>query len=611
MPNGAPFDADAYPWTKGICKAWDDPGVSTIALQFAARLGKTAIAQSLMVCGLANRPGPALFGSSTETLAKQTAKKKLLPILRETDQTRSWVPDDKDLLASRLDLSILTIYIAWSGSPTTLADIDPIYSHANEVDKWTFDASLEADRIKLFLERGIENPDRKAILEGTPTVQGHSRIDRLRVNGWDCKFPVPCPVCGRYQVLRVNEGKDPLAGGLWWDRTSTGEHPSPSVATETARYICEYCHAEIDDEHRRPMIRRGVWVPRGQRAIKGGRIVGSQMNKGPRASFQLSRIYAPTFTFGDIAFGYVESRGDITEEQNFTNSWKAEVHVPRSRYAKWEDVAYRVTGTHARYEIPEDTNFLTVGVDRQIDHMPFLVCAWNRNQAGSVVTYGLADNWQELFLTYLHSWWAHPVLGDILPSIVLIDSGDEPDDVRHACMKYHQDQARVWPSIGMRSGVMSGKPYRLESLDEERSNKRSLRGMKLVKINTGIWQSWVDNCLFRRRPGDPNSISMPRDSVNDEDLFLQLLNEWKNEKGVWVPVHDHIPVDYRDCLRYARVAAEIFVRGNWGQLRKPRKPVVKAKPREAPPVDEEPAQERRRKWSRRKKRLGRRGTRAQ
>ena len=87
MPDKRPFDPDAYPWTKGICEAWDNPNVKEVWLQFAARLGKTAIAQSLFVCEMIRKPRNALFATSTEKLCKQTIKKKILPILRETHET--------------------------------------------------------------------------------------------------------------------------------------------------------------------------------------------------------------------------------------------------------------------------------------------------------------------------------------------------------------------------------------------------------------------------------------------------------------------------------------------------------------------------------------------
>lgn len=586
MPDGVPFNPDGFPWTEGICKAWDNSDVTTVVLQFAARLGKTAIAQSLLVCGIANRPGPTLFGSSTEGLAKQVIKKKLLPMLRATDDTRSWIPEDKDLLSSRLDLKILTIYVAWSGSPTTLSDIDPLYSHANEVDKWTFDQSLEGDRVKLFLERGIERPDRKAILEGTPTIDGNSRINRLLINGWDCRFPVPCHFCGRFQKMIINLTKEPKSGGIWWDRLANGDHPSPDAAAASARYFCCHCQKEIDDEFRRPMIRRGVWVPRGQRVIKSGRIVGTMLNPGPVASFQMSRLYAPTFTFGDIARELVASRGVIEAEQNYDNSWLGETHHPRSKYADWEEVSDRVVMNYSVGEILPDTNFLTAGVDRQIDHMVFVLMAWNRFQFGRTVAYGVVPTWQDLFETYLHVQYKHPIYGLVSSSLTLIDARSEPDDVHATCQTYSQTGRLVWPLQGMRTVHMGGKMYRLESLDDSRTSKRRMKGMQLVKVNTGFTQSWIDNCLYRRRAGDNNSIAFPSSARHDQDLFEQLTNEAQDEKSVWVPVHNHTPVDYRDCVRYARVAAEVFTRGAWGSLMAPARPLAQQKrnvpkPREA------------------------------
>jgi phage terminase large subunit GpA-like protein len=538
--------------------------IRTVVLQFAARLGKTAIGQALMISRLATKPAPALFGSSTEALAKQIVKLKLREMLRQTDATRPWLP--KKTLQSRIELTTATIYVAWSGSPTTLADIDPDMLHANEVDKWTKDESSEADSLPLFLERGIERPDRKVIIESTPSITGTSRVNRFLVNGWDARWNVPCHFCSRYQVLEVNKSQDWSLGGLWWDREEGGKHPSPDKAYDTARYVCKFCHAEIDNQYRRPMIRRGVWVPKGQRAIKGGRVIGKRFNDGPVASFQLSRIYAPTFTFGDMARAFIESRGDLGHEQNYANSWEGDVWNPRTQYAKWEDVSARLCLEYELGELPEDTVFLTAGVDVQQDHLVFVIVAWCRDQVGKVITYGIADSWSVLF-SELDSLFSHPVAKSMKVVFVGIDSRHRPVEVKDQCTLRNTKNRRVWPIEGHRSQTLAGRPYTLSPVDHTKSKE-----VQLIKVNTGFWQMWIDNCLYRRMPGDTNSLCAPKDSRFDEDFWEQLTNESRNEKGDWEPIHVHMPWDFRDCVRYARVVAEVYVKSQWQRLRTPVKP---------------------------------------
>ena len=72
-----------------------------------------------------------------------------------------------------------------------------------------------------------------------------------------------------------------------------------------------------------------------------GRVRGKRKHDGEIASFQLSRIYAPTFTFGDIARKFVEcklalDKGSDEPMRNFYNSWLGLTWTPRRLVTTWE-----------------------------------------------------------------------------------------------------------------------------------------------------------------------------------------------------------------------------------------------------------------------------------
>ena len=176
---------------------------------------------------------------------------------------------------------------------------------------------------ELFMERGIEIPDRKTILESTPGVEGKSRINQYMTLGTNCRFHVPCANCGYFQELVVGDG---TAGGIIFEKDENGKL-HPDVAFETARYRCCKCEKEIGETKRKAMIRKGQWVPEGQYLTKTGKLRGKKARDSNIASFQLSRLYAPTFSFGDIARQYVsckikEDQGNPEPMRNFVNSWQ-------------------------------------------------------------------------------------------------------------------------------------------------------------------------------------------------------------------------------------------------------------------------------------------------
>lgn len=624
--KGEPFNPIDYPWTRGICEAWDDPEVRSITLQFSARIGKTQLAQSLIVAAISREPATAMYANATQELVKETARDKYFPMFERCSHTRKWVPPPSKRNATRIDLATCRIYCAWSGSPVTLADKDPKYLHGGEIDKWSKSKSTEADPLELFLERGLEIPDRKVIIESTPSIKNQSRVERYLERGWNCRWHVPCPLCGHFQELIVGTG-EPGTGGVIFDKKDG--RLDELTAYQTARYRCEKCLKEWDDNDRRPAIKRGVWVPAGQFATRTGKLRGSMLNPGPNASYQLSRIYAPTFSFGDMAAAFVKSYiGSEEEMRNFRNSWLGLTWQPVSMTRKWEEVAALLCLDYKLNTVPKDVNFITVGVDVQVDHWVYKVVGWGAYSRGFVIDYGIKESWDEI-RALIQTSYAHSDGGPrIAPVLTLIDArdGNRTDEVVGFCKSINQEATGpwVWPCMGSSAGQMSGQSYRKSSNSGKNKrgqaiSKRKRLDFGWVTVNTNYWQQWMHNCLFKRKAGEPMSIAYPDSSRTDQDLWEQMMNEAPDvgtdttghDKVKWVVVQTHIPVDLRDATRYARCAAEVVVRGNWTRVPDQRryKPPVKAMSRtatEQPTTKQQTATIRRRVRKLTGSRLGRR-----
>lgn len=609
-PEGKPFNWIDYPWTEGICDEWDNAARQTIWLQFAARCGKTLIAQMLLKSAIARRPAPALYGSSTEGIVKQTMLKKLYPMFDHCDETRAMLPPKHRRLQTRMDLKHSTLYTAWSGSPTTLADLDPHYKHGGEIDKWDKSASDEADPLSLFMERGREVPDRKTILESTPTVARKSRVERGLTGGTDCRWMVPCPKCGKYQEMiycgydqkRKQLEFDPSKGGLYYDLDNG--IPSESLAYTSARYICGKCKHEWADEDRRPAIRAGMWVARGQWVAKtrnGPEIRGRAVNgDGPDASYQLSRLYAPTFTFGDNARELAACFGDEDRYRNFRNSWAGLTYEQRKTEEEWDEVSERLCTNDGMGVCPEGSIFVTAGIDVQKDHFVFVVAAWRQNTSGHVVDYGTCDTWEEVERV-LSCEYEHADGGLPLPvRLALIDcrDGNRTEEVSQQAKRLHRADRIVWPSMGSNAGLMKGASFQRSVSDRSKSrNKREgAIAFSYITVNSTYWQTWVHNALFFRDPGGTGSITFPAEAKSDRDFFEQLMNEMPEGKidttghsaMRYVVVNETLSWDFRDCLRYARCGAEVYTNGAWNRQRDRRQPQPVpevAKPEEARPAN--------------------------
>ncbi|MCS7466723.1 phage terminase large subunit family protein [Stieleria sp. ICT_E10.1] len=105
------------------------------------------------------------------------------------------------------------------------------------------------------------------------------------------------------------------------------------TASGTILYVCEECGDDIREEQRREMIRKGVWCAEGQYVDSSGQLIGTPTNDGPDESFQLSRLYGPTFSFSDnvsVLSAQVSLRGPGCRRLLFTNP-----KIHRNGVANW------------------------------------------------------------------------------------------------------------------------------------------------------------------------------------------------------------------------------------------------------------------------------------
>jgi phage terminase large subunit GpA-like protein len=584
--TGKSFNYLDFPWSRGICDAWDDPKVRQVTLQFAARLGKTLLSCSLMLSSIEYDPCQGMIGSTNEKLLREIIRDKYYPMLERCFKTSDLVPSAYLRSATRIDLSTCRIYGAWSGSPSTLADKAPRNKHGGEVDKWDSEESTEADPLDLFLERGIEIPDRKTIIESTPSIEGKSRIETHLINGWNARFAVPCPLCGEYEPLGI--GEEGKTGGIIYDGLFDGEHDRVR-ARKTARYQCPLCCEEWGDEHRRQVIQKGVWRPDGMVANRDGVLEGEMVGVYENASFQLGRQYAPTFSFGDIADQMARCYLDPERWHNFDNSWKGVTHrIIRTTFT-WEEIGKRLNGGYSLQKVPKPCVFLTCGVDVQKDHYVFVVVGWSRGAVGYTVDYGVAHNEHELTKVIRQKYNHMDGGAPIGISLTLIDSGEgeRQDEIFDLCRRVNLPSGPwVWPSKGS-SGVLSnGKPFRQQTLEELSGDrktakrrhrsaiKKGVAGFWHITVSTPFFQSWMHAALHSRKPGTEKSLALPVEAERDEDFLRQLVNEVqsvkKNKSGrnklEWVVADESVPLDFRDAMRYARCGAEVFVRSAWNRV---------------------------------------------
>ena len=597
--GGRPYDDGAYPHIGapgGPCDVLDDQHVENIILQWASRLGKSFFGQSASLYKAEVKPGPMMHANADEKTAKEVVQ-RTYGMMNNTRCLRKHLKPERRRRQDRVDYQRCKMYVAWARSVSTLADKAVEFGHGGEIDKWEHQStSNEADPLQLFLDRGKEFPTRKFVLESTPTVKGKSRVEHLRLQSTNCRFYVPCPHCGKYQVLAMDR--------VEWDKNEAGKSDK-DLARKTARYNCIACEDPILDHHRAPMMRRGVWCPEGctvndQEAAKvfeGDRqpwrgwslaswIEGTPARDGGDAGYQLSSLYALSLGWGDVAAKWVSCQGKPQDLRNFINQWLAETWEEVHRKATWEQVGARIIVKEQRQGVvPLWASLVTVGVDKQADdRYPYVVDAWGPGRRSATIAYGECESLDQVGKEIILRQWPHEDGGaSVRASCAMVDSGHRPKGVYDFVIQMQRQGVNVLACKG--SNTELNAEWRRSVLGKD----TNLPGMELFLVDTIRTQLWIDQTIHDLRPEDPGGSSLYFDGHGSHQDFLQqLINDAavegldssNNIREKWRRINEHMPNDYRDCRRYSYVAMLVQTRGA---------EIISRRHRQMPVLEQEPS----------------------
>lgn len=558
-PNGDPFNYYDFPYAQGVLEAFDDPIVRRITLQWATRLGKTTIGHAYSLYVAAVIPAPMLFAQANEGQTLEAMRDGLIPMFEKCPATKHQLPPPYRRGVHRIPLLACRLRVGWSGSPASLGGFSAWFVHRSEAAKWSVAKSSEGDSLALSAERAKEFIDYKILTEGSPTIQGECPIEAEGANAPEQRFYVPCPACGTDQTLKIRSGEPGDVGLVW-------EGLTPDEAKRSARYVCEKCGHEIDDAARGGMIRGGVWLAKGQ--VRGDAPLATESR-----TFQLSSLYSLRTTWGEVASARVRCGRNPRLIQNFVNSWEGETYSLFVKRRGIEEIkATLVVPSWRRGKVPPGAMLVTMGVDVQADHQVYVACAWFEEERGCLFDWGYCDSWKEVADTLATRWDTAEGLRYGV-ALALVDSGYDTKVVYQFCADHSGPALGVLPSKGANTDL-GGKPFKQTVLDEEGKTKgkrkrRVAFGKTLILVNTLYWQRAVQNWLDLLTPDAHGGLGLVAEAADDDDLLSQLINEaYDPEKKVFDLVDGTIPNDFRDALRYARVAAEVKTRGKWRAMRR-------------------------------------------
>ncbi|MCL2344779.1 MAG: phage terminase large subunit family protein [Desulfobulbus sp.] len=336
------------PYQRGIMNAFNEEGVEEIVVMSSAQVGKTLIFKSVVGYHIDVDPAPILVVLPTVEMAETFSKDRLAPMIRDTPVLRGKVSDaksrDSGNTIQKKNFPGGHVTMIGANAPAALASRPIRIVLCDEVDRYPPSAGTEGDPVNLARKRTITFRRRRRVaLFSTPTVKGHSRIERAWKKSDQRRYNVPCPHCGHLHALR------------WENVSIIDDDPA------TARMVCPSCGGLITDADRMAMLDAGQWV----KENPDSRIPG----------FHINELYSPWRSFAGVAADYYAAKGNPEEEKTWWNTSMGEPFEGVGEHADAAELAKRRENYDAD-TVPDGVLTVTVGGDVQKDRIEAEIVGW-------------------------------------------------------------------------------------------------------------------------------------------------------------------------------------------------------------------------------------------
>ncbi len=217
--------------------------VERIVFMKGSQIGGTECGNNWIGFVIHHAPGPMLAVLPTVEMAKRNSKQRVDPLIEESPKLRERVQPTRSrdsgntILSKEFRGGILVM--TGANSAVGLRSMPVRYLFLDEIDAYPGDADGEGDPVALAEARTRTFSRRKIFMVSTPTIRGHSRIEREYEASDQRRYMVPCPECGTHQWLKFEQLK-------WPDKQPEGVY-----------YECEHCAHKIDERHKTWMLENG------------------------------------------------------------------------------------------------------------------------------------------------------------------------------------------------------------------------------------------------------------------------------------------------------------------------------------------------------------------
>jgi phage terminase large subunit GpA-like protein len=348
-----------------------------------------------------------------------------------------------------------------------------------------------------------------------------------------------------------------------------------TLADEYARIICPHCTAEIRQDSREQMERRGHWVAEGQTITSDG-VIHGDAPRNPRASYWIAGVQAAFNQWHEMLLKLFrelrnyDSAGDCKAYGHVLNTEFCYPHIPFAilRQKSKHNFEGRLE-TWPVQTVPQGTRFLQAKVDVQGNRFIVQVTGYGVGLESWVVDYyairhthpggtvalsphSRIEDWNRLKAQVINRRYAlNDSTGRTMPMVLtLIDSGGRATDREDSVTAKAYDFWRsLTPVEKSRCRLVKGYTRMKENVKETIVSGN----VPLLLVNSDAYKDQIENDLKRT---DNGPGKMHFSTALSNEYFAELTTaEIKTAKG-WAKVKEGARNEALDLTVYGRAGCE-------------------------------------------------------
>lgn len=544
--EAGPWRTSRTPYLQEIMDAFTDPKIHRIVVTASSQVGKTEMEMNMIGYMMDVDPGPAMWVLPTVDNGKDFSKRRMAPMIRDTKPLRKKVAlsksrdSDNTLLKKVYPGGMLTI--TGSNSSASLASVPCRYVFGDERDRWAKDAGGEGDPWGLVEARTITFYNYKMVEVSTPTIKGHSAIEKSFMLGTQEYWSVECPHCHEFNYIEFEH--------IHYEAHKIGKGKEKQYLVDKIEYCCPSCGCVSGENEIKKQPKK--WIAKNWDAIRNG-----------IRSFWINAFTSPWLSWERIILKYLEAEGDIQQLKTVYNTLFGKLWNEQLETMDEDDFLKRREEYKA--ELPDGVLCLTCGVDTQDDRLEYEVVGYGMEKHNWGIDKGIIygkpseDNvWERLDGIVDRKWKFENGKG-IKISVTFVDSGGHyTQEVYENCRK-----RRFKNVFAIKGRSEEGIPYISPPGKAKIVKKGVVIGttpLFIIGVDAGK-ENIMSGLMMENENIHRYHFPLNEERGYDSNYFNGLLSENKvfvetlrGGKWKWVKLPGHNRNEALDCRNYANAA---------------------------------------------------------